>query len=140
MVEIIDAINARSTKKWMEVLTFDANNKPQFGGRYFNYPADKIKPPQPAYRFCLEYKKLANAKMNYDAELGVITFASLISDIGEPSEKYTLVPVGTYEGFKWNNGRWNYLPTITELDPRSTSNPADQLPKPLFPVIPKKNN
>ncbi len=122
--------------------TFDANNKPQFGGKYFNYPNDKIKPPQPAYRFCLEYKKLANAKMNYDAELGLVTFAALVSDVGEPTEKYTLVPVGTYEGFKWTNGKWNYVPVIAELDARPNINPQqaqdNQLPKPLFNTPKKK--
>ncbi len=137
-----DENDARSTKKWMEVLTFDANNKPQFGGRYFNYPNDKIKPAQPAYRFCLEYKKLANAKMNYDADLGMVTFAGLVSDIGEPSEKYTLVPVGTYEGFKWANGRWNHVPVIAELDARPNVTPEqardNQLPKPLFGTPKKK--
>lgn len=137
-----DENDSRSTKKWMEVLTFDANNKPQFGGRYFNYPNDKIKSPQPAFRFCLEYKKLGNAKMNYDPELGLVTFAGLISEIGEPSEKYTLVPVGTYEGFKWVNGKWNYVPVIAELDARPNVNPQqaqdNQLPKPLFNTPKKK--
>ncbi|MDP1844344.1 MAG: hypothetical protein Q8K64_13075, partial [Sediminibacterium sp.] len=59
-----DENDARSTKKWIEVLTFDATNKPVFGGRYFSYPNDPIKPIQPAYRFCLEFKKSANAKLN----------------------------------------------------------------------------
>ena len=52
-----DENDARSTKKWMEVLTFDENNKPQFGGRYFNYPIDYSKPAQTAYRFCSQFKK-----------------------------------------------------------------------------------
>lgn len=29
-----DENDARSTKKWLEVLTFDNNNKPLFGGRF----------------------------------------------------------------------------------------------------------
>jgi hypothetical protein len=136
-----DENDARSTKKWIEVLTFDANNKPQFGGLYFNYPNDPIKPPQPAYRFCLEFKKDANAKMNYDPELGLITFASLVSETGEPAAKYTLVPIGNYEGFKWVNGKWIYMPVITQLDSRPNINPqkenTDQ-PKNLFPAAPKK--
>ena len=135
-----DENDARSTKKWAEVLTFDANNRPQFGGPFFNYPNDAIKPPQPAYRFCLEFKKEANAKLNYDPELDAITFATLVSEIGEPSEKYTLVPIGSFEGFKWIDGKWKYLPVINELDPRPTINPqkdkSDQ-PKPLFPIVPK---
>jgi hypothetical protein len=107
-----DENDARSTKKWLEVLTFNNNNRPQFGGRFFNYPNDAIKPPQPAYRFCLEFKKEANAKLNYDAEIDRIVFAKLVSETGEISKKHTLVPYGTIEGFKWELGKWIYIPNI----------------------------
>lgn len=105
-----DENDAQSTKKWMEVLQFDKNNKPLFGGRFFSYPNDKTKPPQPAYRFCLEFKKGANAKLNYDNEINQIVFAKLVSENGEIQNKYTLVPYGTIEGFKWEFGRWVYIP------------------------------
>ena len=36
-----------STRKWLEVLTFDAAGKPVFGGNYFNYKDDELKAPQP---------------------------------------------------------------------------------------------
>ncbi|MEI6265650.1 MAG: hypothetical protein WCP74_11130 [Sphingobacteriia bacterium] len=107
-----DENDARSTKKWLEVLTFDNNNKPLFGGRFFSYPNDPIKPPQPAYRFCLEFKKEANAKLNYDAEIDRIVFAKLVSETGEISKKHTLVPYGTIEGFRWELGKWIYIPNI----------------------------
>jgi hypothetical protein len=119
-----DENDARSTKKWMEVLTFDANNKPVFGGRYFNYPNDDIKPPQPAYRFCIEFKKEANARLNYDADLDMITFAKLTSETGENDHPYTLIPLGSFEGFKWVNGKWVYVPIVKEVDPRSNINPT----------------
>lgn len=105
-----DENDARSTKKWIEVLTFDQHNRPVFGGRYFSYPNDPIKPAQPAYRFCLEFKKDANAKMNYDPELDLIIFAKLVSETGEISKKHTLVPYGTIEGFQWQMGKWVYIP------------------------------
>jgi hypothetical protein len=107
-----DENDARSTKKWLEVLTFDNNNRPLFGGRFFSYPNDAIKPPQPAYRFCLEFKKEANAKLNYDAEIDRIVFAKLVSESGEISKKHTLVPYGTIEGFRWELGKWIYIPNI----------------------------
>jgi len=121
-----DENDARSTKKWIEVLTFDEKNKPQFGGRYFIYPNDEIKPPQPAFRFCIEFKKEANAKMNYDPDLDMITFAHLISENGETSAKYTLIPYGTFEGFKWANGKWVYVPVVKEVDPRFNVNPTKE--------------
>ncbi len=119
-----DENDARSTKKWMEVLTFDEQSRPIFGGRYFNYPNDDIKPPQPAFRFCLEFKKEANAKLNYDQDLDMITFAHLTSENGDPSSKHTLVPMGNYEGFKWINGKWQHTAVVREVDPRSNINPA----------------
>lgn len=121
-----DENDARSTKKWIEVLTFDQNNKPVFGGRYFSYPNDDIKPPQPAFRFCLEFKKEANSKMNYDKDLDMITFAHLISESGENSAKHTLIPYGSFEGFRWMNGRWVHIPVVKEVDPNSKMNPTQE--------------
>lgn len=112
-----DENDARSTKKWIEVLSFDTKNRPLFGGRYFNYTNDAIKPPQPAYRFCLEFKKEANARLNYDPDLDMISFAHLISENGETSAKHTLIPYGSFEGFKWLNGKWVHVPVIKEVDP-----------------------
>jgi hypothetical protein len=119
-----DENNARSTRKWMEVLTFDEKNQPVFGGRYFSYPDDGIKPPQPAYRFCFEFKKNASARLNYDPELDLVTFAHLISEAGDPKSKYTLIPEGSYEGFRWVNGKWVHVAVVKEADPRSNINPA----------------
>jgi hypothetical protein len=107
-----DDNNARSNKKWIEVLTFDSLGLPQFGGRYFQYKPDSLKPKQPAYRFCLEYKKEAKTTMNYDKEMGMIVFDHLISEDGDPSEKFSLIPDGSYEAFKWENGKWIHIPML----------------------------
>jgi hypothetical protein len=113
-----DESNARSTKKWMEVLHFDAAGKPQFGGRFFTYTQDSIKPAQPAFRFCLEFKKQAGAKFNYDPELDKIVFAHLVSETGEVKERFSLIPYGTYEGFRWQNGKWIHEKNVDEVDPK----------------------
>ena len=118
-----DENDARSSRKWMEVMTFDANGNPQFGGRYFNYREDDIKPKQPAFRFCLEYKKDANAKLNYDPELNMIVMAHLVSEEGDNKKKHTLVPYGTFEGFKWLGGKWVHQSDITEVNPDGRVNP-----------------
>ena len=104
-----DNNDARSTKKWMEVLTFDEQGQPQFGGRFFNYPADSSKPAQPAYRFGIEYKKDGNARLNFDPRADAVVMDILVSESGEFSNKGTLVPYGGFEGFQWKNGRWNYV-------------------------------
>ncbi len=116
-----------STKKWLEVLTFD-NGKPQFGGQYFSYPEDSIKPPQPAYRFCLEYKKDAQAHMNYDADMDMIVFEHLISQSNNAAEKFTLIPDGDYEAFKWENGKWMY---VNKVFTQKLENGQFPMPDPL---------
>lgn len=118
-----DENDARSTRKWIEVLTFDANGNPQFGGRYFNYREDDLKPKQPAFRFCLEFKKEANAKLNFDPELNMIVLAHLVSEEGDNKKKHTLVPYGTFEGFKWLGGKWVHQADITEVNPDGRVNP-----------------
>jgi hypothetical protein len=78
----------------------------------------------------MEFKKQANAKLNYDPQLGIITFAHLVSEVGDNKEKYTLIPLGTFEGFKWVNGKWEYIPLIKEIDPRPNINPQQEPSRP----------
>lgn len=123
----LDDNNARSNKKWIEVLTFDNEGKPQFGGRFI-YPAnDATKPPQGAARFCLEFKKDAGARMNYDTRYDVIVFDHLTSESDDIKSKHTLIPYGDYEGFKWINGAWNYVKnpfSNTVFDEKQNSFPS----------------
>ena len=107
-----DEHNEKSNRKWIEVLTFDEAQVPKFGGRYFQYPEEDIKPKQPAYRFCLEYKKEARAKLTYDTTLKMIVFDHLISEEKNTLAKQTLIPDGDFEGFKWEKNKWNYVAKI----------------------------
>lgn len=125
-----DENDARSTRKWMEVLTFTEQGQPQFGGNYFQYKPDDMKPPVPTKRFYLEYKKGANARLNYDEELQMITFAHLVSENGVPAAHYTLVPEGSYEGFRWVQGKWVHVPVVEALDPNPQINPPKENPTP----------
>ena len=115
-----------TTRKWIDVLTFDKEGKPQFGGQFFNYPEDSIKPAQPAYRFCLEYKKDAHPRLNYDPEMDMIVFDHLISETDHVSQKYTLIPDGDYEGFTWKNGKWNYISKIFDQKLQDGQAPVPQ--------------
>ncbi len=124
-----DDNSARSNKKWIEILTFSADGKPQFGGKYFQYQVDSIKPAQPAYRFSLEYKKEAKARLNYDDDAQMIIFDHLSSENNETQNKYTLIPDGTYEAFKWNNGKWQH---INKLNNQVLGNGNAPLNEPLY--------
>jgi len=130
-----DGNNARTKKKWMEVLTFDEQGKPKFGGRYFQYQNDDLKPKQPAYRFCLEYKKDAQVRLSYDPSLDRIIFDHLFSEDMTPELKHTLVPYGDYEGFVWKSGIWYH--TATPFDNAPIKN--DFIPKSLENEIKKKD-
>ncbi len=122
-----DDNTARSNKKWIEVLTFNADGKPQFGGRYFQYANDSIKPAQPAFRFNLEYKKDAKARLNYDEETAMIIFDHLTSESDETRNKYTLIPDGTYEAFKWIGGRWVHVRKLDNLNLGDGKEPREDL-------------
>ena len=115
-----------TSKKWIEVLTFDTTGNPHFGGRYFQYENDNLKPKQPAYRFCIEYKKDGRARVNYDPELDVIMFDHLISESKEPEKKATLVPDGDYEGFRWVGGRWLHIDKLFDFKLEDGQAPVPQ--------------
>ncbi len=139
-----DENNEYSNKKWIEVLTFDAKGEPLFGGRFFQYANDELKPPQPAFRFCLEFKEDGRARMNYDPEMDAIVFDHLISENKKPSKRETLVPDGDYEAFKWNAGIWvhvakvfDYKADMQGIDPM-LGNPPVPAPLPEKKEEPKK--
>ena len=97
-----------SSKKWVEVLTFNNRNEPVFGGPFFTYENDSIR-KKPRYRLSLEYKKDARVLMNYIPDLDVILMDHLISETNEPDNKWSYVPDGDNEAFKWENGKWVHI-------------------------------
>jgi len=97
-----------SNKKWLEVLSFDEKNDPVFGGKYFSFEKDSVK-RAPQFRFSLEYKKEARAILKYDEDSKLIIVDHLISETDEPEKKWTYVPDGDYEAFKWQNGKWMHI-------------------------------
>jgi len=115
-----------STRKWVDVLTFNTDGKPVFGANIFDYKDDSLKAPQPAYRFLLEFKKDARAKLVYDPEMDVIVFDHLISESNQVRYRYTLIPDGSYEGFKWKDGKWVHVEDIFANMPSDGKVPTPQ--------------
>jgi hypothetical protein len=105
-----DENNIRSNRKIIEVLNF-INDEPEFGGRYFSFNQDSVKLPVMS-RYIMEYKKSTGARLTYDENLGMIVFEHLESESNEPKKKWTLIPDGDYEGFKWNNGQWVHVEKV----------------------------
>lgn len=122
-----DENNARSTKKWIDVLHFDDNDKPLFGGPFFSFMQDSISKPT-AYRFNIEYKKDGRVRVRYDNEMDIIVYDHLVSETNEPNQPYTLVPDGDYEGFKWLNGQWLHINKVFTFSLQDGQAPV---PKPL---------
>jgi hypothetical protein len=108
-----DDFTINSNKKWMDVLTFNEEGQPFFGGPYFSFKNDSAKvSKKPVYRFYLEYKKEATTTFNYDSSMKMIIYDHLISESEEPNRKETYVPDGDYEGFTWTNGQWLHVPKV----------------------------
>lgn len=104
----IDYNNSLSTRKWMEVLYFNQQGEPIFGGPFFSFEKDSI--PQPTqFRYRMEFKKNARVLANYLPDLGVILLDHLISESDEPDNPWTYIPDGDNEAFKWENGKWVHI-------------------------------
>ena len=108
-----DDHSVRSNKKWIDVLTFDNNNRPQFGG-IFTFEKDSVQRPE-QNRFFIEYKKDASALVNFVEDESMILFEHLISETNEDDKPYTFIPDGDYEGFKWVNGKWLHIDKVFDF-------------------------
>lgn len=120
-----DENSFRSTRKRIEVLTFDENNNPIFGGPYFSFEKDAT-PRKPGSRFDIEYKKDGNGSIRFDKELDMIIYDHLISENNQPDKKYTYVPDGDYEGFKWENGKWVHIDKVFTFKLQEGQAPVEQ--------------
>jgi hypothetical protein len=119
-----DNNSAMSNKKWIEVLTFNDKKEPMFGGPYFTFNRDSI--PRPTQdRFSIEYKKDASTLVNYIDDLGVILVDHLISETNQPDDKWTYVPDGDNEGFKWINGKWVHISKVFNQKLKDGQFPVD---------------
>ncbi len=102
-----NASNPMSNKKVLDPMMLDERGvtfgAPVFGIASTNFPRQRIN------RFVLEYKKDVQASMNWDAERSVIMFDKLVSQVNDPTRKYTYVPSGQYDGLRWDNETWNYI-------------------------------
>jgi len=105
--------NVLSNRKVLEPLRFTPEG-PVFGAPIFNM---RLEPGQTRVnRFVLEYKKDAQASLNWDKELNAIFFDRLVSSMNDPNRRYTFVPSGQYDGFKWgSNEHWNFVEDLIPL-------------------------
>ena len=119
-----DDFSVASNKKWMDVLTFNDNGEPVFGGP-ISY-TDSAKKMKLLPRFSIEYKKEAKTFFNYDPELDMIVYDHLISESNEPERKETMIPDGDFEGFKWQNGQWVHVDKVFNFQLKDGQFPTEE--------------
>jgi hypothetical protein len=105
-----DDNTVRSSKKWIDVLTFDSRSLPVFGGT-FSFEKDSAKRKSQS-RYYIEYKKEASSYLNFDPEMNMILVDHFHSETEEPDKAHTLVPDGDYEGFEWKGGKWIHIDKV----------------------------
>ncbi len=103
-----DENNMLTTRKWIEPLQFDDSGNAVLGGDFFAIGNDSIFPAT-SRRYKVEFKKYANARVNYDVQQDMIIMDNLVSETNEPEKLYTLIPGGDYEALKWENGKWKFI-------------------------------
>jgi len=121
-----DDFNVNSNKKWMEVLHFNDAGEPVFGGPFISFKEDSVKKPT-LNRFSIQYKKEAKTYFNYDQELDLIIVDHLISETDEPEKKFTYVPDGDYEAFRWKDGQWVHINKLFNQSLKDGDFPREQL-------------
>jgi hypothetical protein len=122
-----DDFTINSNKKWMDVLTFNDQGQPVFGGPYFSFKNDSAKVSKnQTVRFYIEYKKEASTSFNYDSTLDMVIYDHLISETDEPNRRETFVPDGDYEGFVWQNGQWLHVTKVFNTSLQDNQFPVDK--------------
>ncbi len=123
----LNAAGRLSSKKILEPLQL-AENGPVFGAPIFNVRSE-LRPNERINRYILEFKKDVQVGMNWDDEQKNIYFDNLVSQVNDPARKYTYVPSGQIDGFKWNGTSWNYIQDIVTIVPRKDGQAPINEPK-----------
>ena len=58
----------------------------------------------------------------------MIIFEHLESESSEPTKKWTFIPDGDYEGFKWKNGKWIH---VNKVFNQVTPEGKEPIPNPI---------
>lgn len=100
-----DGADTLENHKIVDVLWFKDGTLPRFGAPLFEKDADN-----PMMRLFISYKDDAQVGLNYNIDTKRIEFDHLESLFGLPeSEGSDKIPDGTYEGFIWKKGKWQYI-------------------------------
>lgn len=131
MVYTLFTMNASSpisTKKTLDPMIITEDGV-VFGAPIFKYNSP-CNPEKRINRFLIEYKKDVQASMNWDADFNAIFFDRLVSQVNDPNRKYTYVPSGQYDGFRWKGDSWTFVENLIPIDIREDGEAPVPNPKP----------
>lgn len=109
--------NIKSTKKVIEVLSFDKDGRPILGMPVFNGNGKSRK------RVVFEYTRQASMLLKYEAEQHLIVFDNLVPpDKKQKDKPDTFGPDLSYNGYRFKDGKWQY---VDNLDMRNSPDNHD---------------
>lgn len=111
-----NAGSRQSNRKLLEPLHFETAG-PVFGAPVFNIRSTN-RPDSRVNRFILEFKKDIQVGLNWDPTQRVIYFDNLVSQVNDPARKYTYVPSGQIDGFRFNGNSFDFVQDIVRIVPR----------------------
>jgi len=112
----LNAESSVSTKKILDPMVLTPAG-PVFGKPIFRVPPEFSRTGV-LNRFVIEYKRGVQASMNFDKDMNAIFFDRLISEVNDPNRKYTYVPSGQYDGFRWDVDHWAYVEDLIPVEIR----------------------
>jgi hypothetical protein len=111
----LDEHNNLTWKKLIEVLWFDKEGAPHFGESIFMMGGKVARK-----RVVFEFHSEMIMALKYNEEKGMIIFDNLAPESPEGKGVYeTYVMDGSYNGLIFKKGRWNFIPDVNALNPKT---------------------
>lgn len=123
----LNASSPISNKKMLDPMIITEEGV-TFGAPIFEYNS-RCHPEKLINRFVIEYKKDVQASMNWEEDFDAIFFDRLVSQVNDPNRRYTFVPSGRYDGFKWRGNKWSFVKDLIPIDMREDGEAPVPSPK-----------
>ena len=105
-----DALDFFQRRKIIDVLAFDKQGTPVFGAPVFN--REQLKPGPKEQRLVFDYSAEASARVNWDEQYKMVIFDHLIPLPSPFGRGMTAVPDGSYDGLRFEKGRWKFIEKV----------------------------
>ncbi len=135
----VDFNNLLSTKRVVEILSFNSKGEPVLGHPIISVRGHNIS------RIIFEYSSQANMILRYDERSKMIVFDHLAPSRNDFHNHFQFYgPDMTFDGLIFENGRWVYVPNIDIRNPEKKNRPKpmekpDDEPVPGFLYLPQSS-